>query len=999
MPSLLPQPSIDTVRADAESVLQSAAFKYSAAGLATLPVNKAKKQTLYTWKQYEETKPNDDELRIWFGGSDPQVVGLAIIAGKISGNIEVIDIDCKYDLTGSLMEDFCALLKEHLPELFPKLVIAKTINKGFHILVRVPISHLEGNKKLAKRPATDEEKENAKKNGKQLRERDLIETRGEGGYFVAAPTTGYEWTQGSFENIPLITAKERETIFTIARSFDQMPVDLSPEDKKSSFVGVGGLSPFDDYNARADVPELLERHGWRFVSRSGDRMVFKRPGTTDNKSSGNFHAGLRIFYVFTTSTAFESGRGYNPTQVYARLEHGNNFSAASHALYADGYGSRGPIINKAKQSLEEIKADILDGKLVIAISSAERGKCRISAKTGDGKETIAKDVFNLSEADKRNKFIKQIETILPLSSDEKTNVARELLKLADASESLAESAEVVQNNGEIIETNFQVLKDSRIVEQIYDGFAIYDPETDSHTVAQSISDSDGTTYTPIDDELFTKKGGIYLAETLTEYGTEAELVADVEKYLSTYLDLKPLFLKLTALYILFTYIFDSDSILELSYLNATGDAGSGKSRFGLAVCIASHRGLSLITPSAASLYRIVDKFQPTLFLDEFNSDVNSDDAAAIIQILNAGFQQTAQIPRQVATADGKYKTEMFNPFCPKIIGSLKQSASNAFNSRCIEIQMERTIRNDIPLRLSRKLLNAALMLRNKLTLWRMRNIQTDFDAKLDQAERELRASGIMPRSIQINIPLFALINDEKLKSEFVALLQGRDVLLNDEKQQTFDGELVRTLHTILFDVEQGADNKPEVRWSDAVGSEPADGEICEHLRIEKITSMLNYDRPQKDQFNTRYIGKKIGSFALRSEQILKRSSNFHKKSAIIFDAHRLKVIFKNYGLPLPSDFSLDRLDQNDKTLSVNSLTWSKDVPDQEARNSLSDQSNLNVCNNKGESSNRSKENLSGEAMIENNGNFETESCQNCGIKLSTYLNEIYCPLGCESRKA
>jgi hypothetical protein len=55
------------------------------------------------------------------------------------------------------MKDFCELLKEHLPELFPKLVIAKTVNKGFHVVFRVPGESIEGNKKLASRPATAEE--------------------------------------------------------------------------------------------------------------------------------------------------------------------------------------------------------------------------------------------------------------------------------------------------------------------------------------------------------------------------------------------------------------------------------------------------------------------------------------------------------------------------------------------------------------------------------------------------------------------------------------------------------------------------------------------------------------------------------------------------------------------------------------------------------------------------------------------------------------------------
>ncbi len=322
--------------------LQSAAFDYNDAGFAILPVKTNKKPDIETWTRYQETKPSRSEIRGWFNGSKPNTTGVAIISGKVSGSIEGIDIDAKYDLTGSLMEDFCGLVKEHLPELFPKLVIAKTVNKGFHILIRVPTEAIEGNQKLASRPATSDEAAS----GDKIKV--LIETRGEGGYFVAAPTVGYEWAQGTFKEIPLITSKERDTLFTIAKSFDKTPVKTAPGEKteqKAYAAASGEVSPFDDYNARADVPKLLTTHGWIHVYQRGESIHYKRPGTTDSVTSANFHTGLRIFYVFSTSTEFEAGRGFNPVQVFAQLEHGGDYSAASRALYADGYGSR----RKAKE--------------------------------------------------------------------------------------------------------------------------------------------------------------------------------------------------------------------------------------------------------------------------------------------------------------------------------------------------------------------------------------------------------------------------------------------------------------------------------------------------------------------------------------------------------------------------------------------------------------------------------------------------------------------------
>ncbi len=315
--------------------LQSAALEYNDAGFATLPVKTNKRPDIDAWTHYQHKKPSQSEIRGWFDGSKLGTTGLAIISGKVSGNIEVLDVDCKYDLTGSLMEDFCGLVKEHLPDLFPKLVIAKTVNKGFHILIRVPTEAIQGNKKLASRPATSDEAPD----GDKLKT--LIETKGEGGYFVAAPTDGYAWSQGTVEEIPLITASERETLFTIAKSFDQTPIKTEPGEKtESSRATRGGLSPFCDYNARADVPKLLTTHGWTHVYQRGESIHYKRPGTTDSVTSANFHTGLRIFYVFSTSTEFEAARGFNPVQVYTQLEHVGDYSAASKALYAAGYGAR-----------------------------------------------------------------------------------------------------------------------------------------------------------------------------------------------------------------------------------------------------------------------------------------------------------------------------------------------------------------------------------------------------------------------------------------------------------------------------------------------------------------------------------------------------------------------------------------------------------------------------------------------------------------------------------
>jgi hypothetical protein len=314
-----------------ELALLQAALDYNAAGFAVIPLDGSKHPDLKAWKCYQETKPTLSEIHRWFDtDKKATTVAIGVLTGKSSGYVEVIDVDCKHDQTGTLMQDFSDLIREHLPDLAKKLVIASTVNNGFHIFVKVPPESIEGNQELAKRPT--EEKNKCKV---------LIETRGTGGYVVGVPSKGYGWDQGDYRSVPLITAEERKALLTLARSFDQMPVEAEPEEKaEKTAYAAGEISPFDDYNERADAPALLERHNWTRVFQSGECIHFKRPGNTDSKTSANFHTGKRTFFVFTTSSEFNSNRAYNPTQVYTQLEHGGDYSKASRALYKDGYGSR-----------------------------------------------------------------------------------------------------------------------------------------------------------------------------------------------------------------------------------------------------------------------------------------------------------------------------------------------------------------------------------------------------------------------------------------------------------------------------------------------------------------------------------------------------------------------------------------------------------------------------------------------------------------------------------
>lgn len=265
--------------------------------------------------------------------------GIGAVCGRLSGNLECIDMDLKYDISNSLKMAYFEMVEKFMPGLLKKLVIQRTRSGGLHLIYRC--EKIEGNLKLASRPATISEiSENHNERVKVL-----IETRGEGGYFCIAPTEGYEILKSktetvakTYDDIPEITPYEREVLHTCARSFNLYVKEEKPP-KQLNPSGLG-VTPWDDYNMRGDVISLLEKHGWKIVFNKGPRTFLLRPGQTDSLLSGDFHHELNLFKVFSSSTQFEVGKGYSRYSVYTYLEHNGDFSTSAKALYKEGFGDR-----------------------------------------------------------------------------------------------------------------------------------------------------------------------------------------------------------------------------------------------------------------------------------------------------------------------------------------------------------------------------------------------------------------------------------------------------------------------------------------------------------------------------------------------------------------------------------------------------------------------------------------------------------------------------------
>jgi len=295
--------------------------------LSIIPIRDdgTKAPALSSWKHYQTKIAAPKTLNKWFANGNG---GVAVICGQVSGNLEVIDFD-----DPAAFERWKRLVGElGGADLLKMLVIVETPTGGFHVYYRCS-DGVEGNKKLAQ----------GKDSGGKLKV--LIETRGEGGYVIApgSPKTChplkkcYKRLKGQLTEIPTITGEERELLLSAARALNE---HIEPKRLILGNSDASGNRPGDNFNARASWEEILEPHDWEKAGERDEVTDWRRPGKGIGISATTNHAGMDLFYNFSTNGhPFKAETGYTKFAAYTLLNHDGDFSAAAAELAVKGYGT------------------------------------------------------------------------------------------------------------------------------------------------------------------------------------------------------------------------------------------------------------------------------------------------------------------------------------------------------------------------------------------------------------------------------------------------------------------------------------------------------------------------------------------------------------------------------------------------------------------------------------------------------------------------------------
>lgn len=380
-------------------------------GIRVIPVRAdgTKAPALHGWQNHETTS---NDIEYWFGGDQPRHTALGVVTGPDSGNIEMAEIEGAYVHLLAEINDLAEA--SGLGNLWDRVRngwVEMSPSGGIHWIYKIAGNPVPGNTKIAQdAPRTV--------NGKTTHPT-IAETRGRGGQFVAAPTsgsahdTGKPWVRisGGPDTIAVLTDEERNQLHALLGSLDRRPAPATNTSHAttagdSEWAGVladleatgptapiPGKTPGDDYEEKTCWEDLLEPAGWTKVFTQGHTTYWRRPGKETGFSATTGRAEDRDrLYVFSSSTEFPTNEPITKFSAYATMNHAGDHARAASKLRKDGYGE--PLPDKTRPAPDQQTtlvrepsrwADIgLRSHQRMAARLAQKGENKLLFVTGSG---------------------------------------------------------------------------------------------------------------------------------------------------------------------------------------------------------------------------------------------------------------------------------------------------------------------------------------------------------------------------------------------------------------------------------------------------------------------------------------------------------------------------------------------------------------------------------------------------------------------------------------
>jgi len=281
--------------------------------------------------------------------------------------------------------------------------------------------------------------------------------------------------------------------------------------------------------------------------------------------------------------------------------------------------------------------------------------------------------------------------------------------------------------------------------------------------------------------------------------------------------------------------------------------------------------------SAAALYRGIEKFHPTTFLDE--TEIYSvAEKSEIIGLLNSGYRK-GQYAWRVKNTEQGAEIEFFDVFGFKALAGTEKM-KDTLESRSIVIRMMKN-RRAIPLHIDEK---EALDLRNKLLNWRFRKLSDICDIS-DISDIFLEHSPIGSSNQRIDELfecLFLVAN--KGKENILKYAQKLDAEWQSREETSIEAEILG----FMLECECSVENNV--------------------LLTKTIADKFNADRNDREKWKTRSIGRLISRLGFLQKRIAGTG-----KRGWFWDKERIEYLKQRYGISSEITSQTSQMSQTSQT--------------------------------------------------------------------------------------
>ncbi|MCL2643753.1 MAG: hypothetical protein FWD52_09695, partial [Candidatus Bathyarchaeota archaeon] len=329
----------------------------------------------------------------------------------------------------------------------------------------------------------------------------------------------------------------------------------------------------------------------------------------------------------------------------------------------------------------------------------------------------------------------------------------------------------------------------------------------------------GINYTPI-EQLAWPTVTMY-----SDYECVEELYTDIRSFIVEHLDVpNEFYYDVYTCFILATW--RTEDFTTVPYIFFIGPMASGKTRGLECFNYLCYRSIMAASISAASLFRALEAWHPTLLLDE-TEIYNTKDMVEVISLLNSGYKKGQRALRVKGMEQGNPQIAAFDVFGFKTLAGTQELAET-LQSRCIVTAMSKATRQ-VNIFVDEV---KAQSLRNKLLTYRFRTLGT-------------ADSNMIPLFLQEN-PSF---RNGRVIELFVSLLQVAPTI--EVKQKLC--ELMKQITQSRLNAEQaGVDAQIFEALLKSEGK-VSGGKIS----TQEITDTFNEGRSEKEQSKSRFIGHRI----------------------------------------------------------------------------------------------------------------------------------------------